>query len=422
MIYLETDSSSFSISSIGRLQYDKNSYRDNNNSDLIYINQNLENLAETTSTHLLSQTTHLPQVIHVKQQQPIQQSQQQLKPRNHRVSAERIRNLAHTKFENTGRTRGLTIDDLVREGPYKCVDTKRQAQDTIHNHKKAGNLYPRTPGTKPQQYFATEDEAKVAVINSQRNTQLDPSEVPVRSLAPGLNRNRLFATTRPAQQQQHLSSINHCLEELKANNFLQALLALPSIATKWHNHRYEFCLLPDGSDPPSAPYHDDRLAWIKPNPQNNQAKTLPPTYICGYEIKVDVYPNDGKVIIAVPSSECPLPFPNTEELANEFLIFLGEIKYYIERCLSDKRGVLVPSPLYWYLVHADINKDVPCSPELFLTFQKMQMIRADGVFRAYARMSQGHCVFRFEKGNHVFNQTIEQVIGSLVKEVGAGGE
>ncbi len=123
------------------------------------------------------------------------------------------------------------------------------------------------------------------------------------------------------------------------------------------------------------------------------------------------------MIIAVPSKDYPLPFPNTEEIANEFIAFLGAIKGYIERCLFDKRGVLVPSVLSWRLIHADINKDVPCSPELFLTFPKMEIIRADGVFRAYTRMLHGCCHFRFEKGNHVFNQTMEHVITSLVKDV-----
>ena len=127
------------------------------------------------------------------------------------------------------------------------------------------------------------------------------------------------------------------------------------------------------------------------------------------------------MIITVPSKDYPLPFPNSEELANEFLAFLGGTKGYIERCLSDKRGILVPSVLSWRLVHADINKDVLCSPELFLTFPKMEIIRADGVFRAYARMLHGYCHFRFEKGNHVFHQTMEQVISCLVKEVGGGG-
>jgi hypothetical protein len=137
------------------------------------------------------------------------------------------------------------------------------------------------------------------------------------------------------------------------------------------------------------------------------------------------HPNAGKVIIAVPSSERPLPFPNKEDLANEFLIFLGEIRGYIQRCLSDRRGVLVPSAFSWRLVHADINKDVPCSPELFLTLHDMEMIRVDGVFRFYARMLQGYCHVRLEKGNHVFNQTVEQTmeraIASLVKELGAAG-
>jgi hypothetical protein len=174
------------------------------------------------------------------------------------------------------------------------------------------------------------------------------------------------------------NALSNCMGELRAQDFLQALLSMPSAATLWHNHHYDFSLLPDGPDPPSAPYYD-RLAWIRPDPQNNQAKRLPPTYIEGYEIKVDIFPN-AKVIISIPSADRPLPFPNTEELANEFLIFLGQIRGYIQRCLSDKRGVLVPSALSWRLVHADINKDVLCSPKLFLTFPKMEMTRAVGVF------------------------------------------
>lgn len=203
-----------------------------------------------------------------------------------------------------------------------------------------------------------------------------------------------------------------------------SLLSMPSAATKWHNLRFDFSLLPDGPDPPSAPYHD-RLAWIQPDPKKSQAKTLPITRIEGYEINIDVYPNAGKVIIAVPSSERPLPFAHSEDLTNEFLIFLGEIRGYIQRCLSDRRGVLVPSALSWRLVHADINKDVPCSPELFLTLHDMEMIRVDGVFRFYARMLQGFCHVRLKKGNHVFNQTVEQTmeraIASVVKELGAAG-
>jgi hypothetical protein len=185
---------------------------------------------------------------------------------------------------------------------------------------------------------------------------------------------------------------------------------MPSALTLWHNHRYDFSLLADSPDPPSAPYYD-RLSWIQPDPNNNQAKTLPPTYIDSYEIKVDVFPN-AKVTVTIPSTDNPLPFPNTEELANEFLIFLGEIRGYIQRCLSDRRGVLVPFVLSWRLIHADINKDMHCSPALFITFPKFEISRLDGVFRLYARMLQGHCVARLEKGNHVFNQTMEEAFGS----------
>jgi hypothetical protein len=401
--------------------------QDNNDPDLVYIDQSIDTGSEESSAQVSFETTHLHRDDHVRQQQqkhPQSKSQHCHHPHYHHrppITADDIRRLAHAKFENSGKRLGLTWQDLVNKGPYKSVDTKLEAQDTIHHHKKEKNLYTNSPGTKPQQYFATEDEAKIAAINNRLNTQLNPSGVPQPTF--GLIKNSYrqgFPTkiTATATTTAFTADpINNCLQELKANNFLQALLAIPSVATKWHNHRYEFCLLPDGPDPPSAPYYD-RLGWIKPDPKKSQAKTLPPTYIGGYEIIVDVYPNNGKVIIALPSKDYPLPFPNTEELANEFLAFLGAIKGYIERCLSDKRGVLVPSVLSWRLVHADINKDVPCSPELFLTFPKMEIIRADGVFRAYARMLHGCCHFRFEKGNHVFNQTMEHVITSLVKEVG----
>lgn len=389
----------------------------NNNPDLVYIDQSIDTCSKESYTQLSFEATHLYGDNPVTKEQ-----QESLEHESHHchhhtpITADDIQCLAHTKFENSKKRLGLTWQDLVNEGPYKRVDTKLEAQDTLHHHKKEKNLYTNSPGTKPQQYFATEDEAKIAVINNRLNTQLNPSGVSQPTLGL-IKSNRQHLPTKIASTVISTDPIDNCLQELKANNFLQALLALPSVATKWHNHRYEFYLLPDGPDPPSAPYYD-RLAWIKPGSKNNQAKTLPPTYNGGYEIIVDVYPNNGKVIIAVPSKDYPLPFPNTEEIANEFLAFLGAIKGYIERCLSDKRGVLVPSVLSWRLIHADINKDIPCSPELFLTFPKLEMIRVDGVFRAYTRMLNGCCHFRFEKGNHVFNQPMEQVITSVDKEIG----
>jgi hypothetical protein len=47
----------------------------------------------------------------------------------------------------------------------------------------------------------------------------------------------------------------------------------------------------------------------------------------------------------------------------------------------------------------------------------MEMTTAIGTFRLYAKMLQGHCHIRLEKGNHVFNKTIEQAFASLLKDL-----
>jgi hypothetical protein len=42
--------------------------------------------------------------------------------------------------------------------------------------------------------------------------------------------------------------------------------------------------------------------------------------------------------------------------------------------------------------------------------------RLDGVIRLYARMVQGSCHIRFEEGNCVINQAMEQAIASTVND------
>jgi hypothetical protein len=358
-------------------------------------------MTSTSYTHPHAKITHPDQIAHKIQQELQLQQQQSSRHRRQYHRSKVIISLAKDKFERTDGKEGLTYLDLT-EGRYKLVPTptEEQAQELLYNLRKDDKLYTNNTMTIPRQYFATKDQADLADINSKKNTHSYPSGVSL------MNKSKTTRTSSP---------IDHCLRELKAHNLLEVLLAMPSAPTFWHNHRYDFSLLPDGPDPPSTPYYD-RLAWIRPDPQNNQGKTLPHTCIDSYEIKVDVFPN-ATVTVTVPSTDNPLPFPNTEELANEFLVFLGEIRGYIQRCLSDKRGVIVPSVLSWRLVHADINKDVPCSSELFITFPKLEISRLDGVFRLYARMLQGHCHVRLEKGNHVFNQTMEEAIGSLIKEL-----
>ena len=45
-----------------------------------------------------------------------------------------------------------------------------------------------------------------------------------------------------------------------------------------------------------------------------------------------------------------------------------------------------------------------------------KVTRLDGVIRLYTRMVQGSCHIRFEKGNYVINQAMEQAIASTVND------
>ena len=102
-------------------------------------------------------------------------TQSQDVPRSNRqyISAEKIRLLAQTKFKQS--REGITYEDLVNDGSFKCVNFGQRAQDTLHYHKREGNLF--TQGrTNPQQYFATEDDAEMAAIFREKNTHSDPTE------------------------------------------------------------------------------------------------------------------------------------------------------------------------------------------------------------------------------------------------------
>jgi hypothetical protein len=101
----------------------------------------------------------------------ITHSQDVLRGNRQYISAENIRLLAQTKFKQ--RRKGLTYEDLVDDGPFKCTESEQRARDTLHYHHKKAHLF--TSGrTNPQQYFATPDDAEMAAIHREKNTHSHP--------------------------------------------------------------------------------------------------------------------------------------------------------------------------------------------------------------------------------------------------------
>ncbi len=136
---------------------------------------NLEKSSESYSLDSIEIITQL-------EDDRITQSQDDSTANRQYIPVEKIKSLAQKKFEQTGE--GLTWEDLVNDGPFKCAENKQSAQDTLYYHYGEGHLF--TLGrTNPQQYFATPDDVEKATIYREKNTHSDPRGLGLRLLQMG---------------------------------------------------------------------------------------------------------------------------------------------------------------------------------------------------------------------------------------------
>jgi hypothetical protein len=406
------------------LNFTSNSYRVSpctRGPDDIYVSQTLINFRDLNCTHFEQKSTHSEETP---------QEYQQNKRLRHYLKWTDVEAAAANKYRNYGE--GITYEDIPKQFPG-LVKTNGQAQNILRNHKNKAKLY-TCHRTKPQQYFLSSEQAKLAALNYRKSTHSDLIE----------------GTTCNTRQKSHLSPYSDKYasryntnawvvtseeikeeQELIAQNTVQAIQLASSgrIPTGLHNILIHLTLFP-GTE--QEAYHT-RLGDIAPSQKYNKAKFLE-TKIDGYLIKYYVYPN-GKVIIHIPSARKPfiildayaagqLAVSNGTFFPDYFLPFVAQIRDYLQRRLCDNIQCKIVPPLQgpastWVLKHADLNWDVPTTPINYKVFcSPIHIPRLNGIFlKVYRKMSLQHRTnLRVEEGVHKFDAPLANMdsIGSKI--------
>lgn len=305
------------------------------------------------------------------------------------ISAATIRLLAQKKFKQ-GREEGLTYEDLIYDGPFKCVECEQRAQDTLHYHHKKGHLFTYRR-TNPQQYFATPDDAEMAAIYRKKNTHSD--RIGVRSSCTSPNRHSSSTRDR--------SPLANALEYSKVQTLYHGLIMLKVAPLEMHNIRLHLKLTDPKRYDVVHPHHEEE----------NRAKVLRRRKgSIGTTYKV--YPC-GTVEISIECSKTPFPIETESDLI-ELFSFIGEVRNTLQDWLLDVNGYIVPSIKHWRLVHADINKDVKVPQRLHETIPPMDLRTADRVLRMYVKTLGNGSVLRLEE-MRMFNEAFDNAVNSLRK-------
>ncbi len=338
----------------------------------ISLNQNLNNLHEIASTHPCTRITHPSEIL---QYQPQQHREQHHRPYNR---CKDIQAAADDKFERTGE--GLTYWDLYR-GSYKCVDTKKQAQDLLHNLKKRGFLRTKDIMTIPQEYFHTADQINLSISNNKKITYPRPTGV-------------------QCSQQDDSALTAAKAYDTASTMAIVTTGAIPSGMHKIHIH------LDLNRVYASEAYHE-RLAHVPIRPSvadNNKGKLLS-CRIQNQLVNCFISPH-GAVDIYIRCSRKPLPIyiQDPDATRTYIIAFVSEVRQFLcgSSGLKDYSSKIVPPIQNWRLVRADINFDVPCTTNKFQITANMQITKFGDVFRIYAKMLEGKTHIRLEQDN-VFN-------------------
>jgi len=107
------------------------------------------------------------------------------------------------------------------------------------------------------------------------------------------------------------------------------------------------------------------------------------------------YPN-GRVLIAVRSSDTPFKLETDDDLAILFSFF-GQVRDRLIYYVSDIRDRGIPLITEWFLKACDLNKDVKIDEKAQLHLPDIQLKHMDQVFRMYIKSLQDKAVCRVEK-------------------------
>jgi DNA repair protein RadA len=194
------------------------------------------------------------------------------------------------------------------------------------------------------------------------------------------------------------------LEHYQAENFLHALILLDTAPLEMHNLRLKLQLI----DP--RRYYD-LVPLTYREEKKNKAK-VHEERIGDAHVTFRVYPI-GTVEISIACSKSPFRV-ETDWDVTKLISFVGEVRNKLQSWLRDVNDSVVPTIEQWYLIHADINKDVKVSQRLQLTFHNMQLQTADRVLRIYVKNLGQGSVMRFEE-MRMFNEPFIHVMNSIRK-------
>ncbi len=197
-------------------------------------------------------------------------------------------------------------------------------------------------------------------------------------------------TTGTSHSQQPLSN---CLEQLKAKNFLDAivLLTLSSRPLKVHKLLLETYVDKECYNLISG------VEW-KGNRGKPQLELVENTHV------TCIYYKNGKVSIDAACARWPFRIETEADLALLYS-FLGQIRDRIERHIHDPRGRLTPNITGWILKQCDFNKDIPITDRAQITLPDIQLSTAFETFRLYVKNLQGQAYFRCEDSMQI-NQPV----------------
>ena len=403
------------------------------------VNEDLNILNEGSSTHPRHSTTHPHDFAHGQQKSSSHSFHPKAKTK---VTVALIKSIAATKYEEN--FEGITYLDLCK-GKYKIVDTEQQAKILLHSHITKGNLFANYPMTIPQQYYASEDQARTAgAIHEYRRRIIyqDPTG------DKGLQGHLTHRCSGGSGSSSYSPYTFKDIDQLKARNFNEAIdfyhKAVVDSKKKTLPLQYEGGVRGQsagcGTGVVRVGLHKilihlqvyrgkerevyyERLHDVEPDLTNNKAKTIKTIIeISGnhYLIKASAYPRTGRIIVDVPCTENPFPIwlAEKEKTTNDFLVLLANIRAFLQDRIKDPHNRIIP-PTHnpcWRLKNCDINFDVPTTALNFFAYPDMQVKQFYNVAvsRIYARMINAHPYIRIEKACHNFDIAITEKIGSEI--------
>jgi hypothetical protein len=316
--------------------------------------------------------------------------------------------LVARKFENSGRRKGITYRDVVK---HKLADTEKQAQFKLQGYKNRGKLTPSIHRTRPQEFFASPEDAQLALeynLLAKSSTHIEPMGVGI--------------STPSFNGETNITTIDLEQEEIsKADILTRAILNAANGAVPAAMHNIHIHLNLPSSELANEVYNY-RLRHIPANAQTRQKQKQLTIRIDRFLVNCQFFPQSPTVIITIPCSNAPFllvsPFAAAEQQEREggnnenritclFNDFVNNIRGILVYELRDTTGAIIP-PIHsslWRFIQADFSWDTPISPQQYRIMCNIQLKTWNdrALLQFYRKRINGHYYARVEERNHLFS-------------------